>query len=377
MKKIILLLIASLACVCAQAQWDADKIQVSGTSVSRAGEKALVSFSADIAPRAVKSNRTLAYLPVITDGEYQVELPAILISGKRAQKKVQRYEWVSGRVIDYQYTVSAQAGDVFRYRASVPYQPWMEGADLMLEGLEWGCCSAESSPNVLLASGILPGQPKVEAPIVVVEPAPEPVPAPQTTGDTMAETFSFVIPASEWNENEPVYDEDREKALIVYYRQGRNVIEPGYGENRMILTNLVAAVNTIVESADSDVERIVVAGFASPEGAFEVNDRLAWNRAVSVKSYILENTEIGADRITLYNGSEDWRGLRALVAGSAMPEKLQVLNIIDNVPLGEGSKQRLNEIKRLNGGSTYQYLLDHYFPKLRNGAFIRVYYRNK
>lgn len=379
MKKIsILLLILVCSGYAARAQALPGMADLSSVEILRDGDQADVSFRIEAPARIVKGKYTLALLPVITDGEYRVSLPAVIIPGKRAEKSQVRYGWVSGREIETTRSVTLRPGTAMNYSASVEMQPWMENATLVLENMSWGCCSSETGPVRTLAENILPPEPVEETYIEIVE-YPE-VPGPQTTGDTLALTFRFVIPESEWNADEPIYDDDREKALIVYYQQNSSTIHSGYGTNQLILTNLLAAVNSITGSPDSEVSRIIVAGFASPEGAYTYNDRLAWERAVSVKEYIMKNTTVPDAMISLYNGSEDWSGLRALVAASEIADKAQVLKIIDTVPAlsADGQqKLRLQRLQQLNGGATYRYLYDNFFPRLRNGAFIRVYYRNR
>jgi hypothetical protein len=83
--------------------------------------------------------------------------------------------------------------------------------------------------------------------------------------------------------------------------------------------------------------------------------------------------------ILLHNGSVDWRGLRVMVERSSLLEKREIISIIDNTPIWDSRRQvgRLGELMKLNGGRTYRYLLNEYFPHLRSGAFIRAYYRNE
>jgi len=94
----------------------------------------------------------------------------------------------------------------------------------------------------------------------------------------------------------------------------------------------------------------------------------------------MKNAPIKSSDIILYNGSEDWRGLRALVAASNLYDKAEILRIIDSVPIvsSDGKqKERLQQLKELNGGVSYRYMEGNFYPLLRNGAYIRVYYDNK
>lgn len=372
----ILLAILICAGFSARAQYADGKIDVSGARVILAGDKVVVTFSVATSRRSVKSNEAVGIQPVITDGEYRVSLPAAIVQGRRAEISRARYEWGTGTSIDDSEAMVFLPGDVFQYRGAVDFQPWMEGADLTLESLAWGCNLSNSYQPERLLANVLPGQPKAE-PVMPVAPA-EIVSKP-TTGDTLARSFPFVLRGT-GEVNEEDINSNREHALIVYYRLNRNDIEENFSGNRLVLNNLLAAVRTIMSSNDSRVSRIIVAGFASPEGPLERNEHLAWNRALSVKDYVVRNTGIADDLIAMYNGAEDWYGLRLFVEASDLYDKARILQIIDNVPaLSEDgrSKPRLEELQALDGGRTYRYLLENYFPKLRNGAFIQVYYDDK
>jgi hypothetical protein len=68
-----------------------------------------------------------------------------------------------------------------------------------------------------------------------------------------------------------------------------------------------------------------------------------------------------------------------MVAESDLYDKAEILRIIDTVPLFSVDgrrKERIQQLKELNGGISYRYMLEHFFPLLRNSAFIRIYYSN-
>ncbi len=176
-----------------------------------------------------------------------------------------------------------------------------------------------------------------------------------------------------------IYDDERENGLEIYFPLAKYEIRLDYLDNAYNLNNLIGCIEMIASSPDSRVARIVVAGFASPEGTFAVNDRLAFERAVSLKKYIIDNTVIGDDRVAVFNGSVDWRGLRARIVRGTLPERDAVIRIIDQVPVvgGAGEPGRLEELRRMNSGRTYRYLQAEHFPYLRSGAFIKVFYENK
>ena len=338
-----------------------------------------VSFTAHIDHQSVKRNHTLVFAPVLTDGEFSVSLPPVVVEGKGARTAEARREWTSGTVARYDGAVYAESGSTVNYTASVPTQYWMNGATLKLERVLGGCTSYNRLADDALVRDLALWR--------TVEPEPEITPVPEsawvpvTVADSLSLAFSFILPETEYDETDPfkIYDDERENSLIVYFQVAKYDIVRGYMDNEHTLRNLVTAINMILSAPDSEVKHIVVAGFASPEGSFEQNNRLAFERAVSVKEYIMQSTGMADAKIKVYNGSEDWRGLRAMVVKSSLPEKRQIIEILDHAPVvgAGGQESRLTQLRQLNGGRTYNYLLNEYFPYLRNGAFIKVYYRNR
>jgi outer membrane protein OmpA-like peptidoglycan-associated protein len=319
----------------------------------------------------------VVYAPVITDGINRVSLPAVVVQGRRAEVAWQRHEWAAGTENRYPEAYYTENGAEVDYRAEVPFQPWMHDARIEVGTVMAGCGDSFIGRSIW-ARRILPAPPRPEPRPA----APEPVLPEPTLAETLARTFPFVLPASEFDPNEPIrfYDDERDNALTVYYRINRYDIEAEYADNRQTLINLLAAIQAIQASGTARVERVVVAGFASPEGPFAFNDRLAWERAVSVKKYILDNGSMTDRAITVFNGSADWRGLRRLVEqDDQVPGQREVLELLDSRPKQDVGAQagHMNRLRTLHGGRTYRYLADRIFPLLRNGTFIRVYFDPK
>jgi hypothetical protein len=124
---------------------------------------------------------------------------------------------------------------------------------------------------------------------------------------------------------------------------------------------------------------IVIAGFASPEGSPELNDRLALDRAVAVKEFMMDNSSVEGRSIRIFNGGTDWAGLKKLVEESDIYRKQRIVDIIENTPVWDSRRGvgRRGELMRLDGGDPYRYMLTNFFPQLRQAAYIRVYYESK
>lgn len=337
-----------------------------------------LSFSVDVPKRALKNGQVMILLPVITDGQHKVSASPVIVYGKGAQVTGQRYEWVSGEKLDTAGAVFAGPGSSVTCHPEVPYQEWMSGSELVVEQVLFGCGSVLKESSDLLSADLLSREEPEQTEEVEAEESQGFVPV--SMADTLSLAFPFILPESEFDPDEPIriYDDERENSMTVYYPLNNMEIISEYMDNEHTLTNLTAAIQMIAESENSRVKYVVVAGFSSPEGSFEVNDRLAWERAISVKEYIMDHTGVPGEKILPYNGSVDWRGLRAYVAASEMPEKEQVLYVLDHTPMQheQHHNKRVAELRKLNGGETYKYMAGEFFPRLRNGAFIKVYYEN-
>uniref|UniRef100_S0DE84 DUF3868 domain-containing protein n=1 Tax=termite gut metagenome TaxID=433724 RepID=S0DE84_9ZZZZ len=388
MKRTIILTITFAAFALA-ASAQTGKISVSGQRAVVDGDRVSVSFDASVAQRAVRSGHTLVYRPYLTDGRSRWTLPEIVVQSRRARIAQQRHAWISGKQTTYDNPVYARNGERLQYTASASWQPWMDGARLAAEAIDMGCCGSSNDGSVTLAENLTLGERRLrsgagpvtgsgtETVIVLVD---KPANEPKTTGDVLATTESYVLPVSEFDRNFPqvMFDDDREDALRVYFDVNSAVLDPfGHG-NAGVMRRLLAAIRKLQTSPDSRVAQIVVAGFASPEGSFDLNDRLAYNRAAALKKYIGENSGVADERIHIYNGAEDWQGLRTMVEDSDMPNRDRVTDIIDLVPIhNPHGESRERALMKLDGGRTYRYMLRNFFPELRKAAYIKVFYENK
>lgn len=372
MKKILLLIIHILAFGSLSAQ-ETGNVHISDLTIDKEGENVVVSFTAGIDKKAAPRGTVLVYAPVITNGEYKVSLPPVVVQGRGARRAWERAAWISGETVNHPDAVYAGNGSDTKYIATVPFQLWMYGSRIEAETITAGCCDVTHGISAMAANVL---------PVPLPEPEPEPVEPEKTVAEVLSETFSFVLPASDFDPAEPIkfYDDERDNALTIYFKINNYDIDAEYAGNEQTLINLIASIELIETSADVYVDRVVVAGFASPEGPFELNDRLAWERAVSVKEYIMKNTGMDDRTITLFNGSADWRGLRLLVSSDGnMPDREKVLYIIDNYPVWDSKTQtgRMTMIRNLSAGKTYGYMTENILPRLRNGTFIRVYFDDK
>jgi Flp pilus assembly protein TadD len=120
-----------------------------------------------------------------------------------------------------------------------------------------------------------------------------------------------------------------------------------------------------VENAASTPNQSVdleISSYASPEGGYELNEKLAANRENNTKQYLakeLQKLNINTSVTTRYT-AEDWEGFKELVEKSNMQDKELILRVLS---MYADSEQREREIKNIS--AVYSTLAEEILPQLR------------
>ena len=349
MKKILIIILTMLTITTIEAATNPEAVDIEDIGITRSDGLVSVIFTINTGRRVTKKDYNLVVNPILENGRNRIQLPSVVILGKRADITQKRHSLNSDNYNKNHYTMTND--QTLRYETRVPYEAWMSGSRLIFEGISVGCCSSKEVLLGMVAENLLPTP--VEVPPVEI---PQPVQYP-----------AFVLPISQYTEG--LFD--RTGAISVHFRQGKTDIDPWLFNNDWSLSQILSAVRELQSSNVHRVVRIVIAGFASPEGSIAINHRLGHERGQVLKDYIVRNTGMSPNMINTYNGEVDWTGLREFVVNSDMPSKYRVLDIIDHT----SNVSRLNELQRL--GEPYQYMYRNYFPLLRQAAYIKIYYDNK
>lgn len=374
--KLILTALAALvlSAPCAGAQRPDSRRAVTVRDFELVQERALVTidFTLDVGSKATRSKNTLTVIPVLTagegDGRQSRELTPVVVWGRKAKILYDRRSIASphtARALEEPDVMIASNGGSIAYRVSFPFEEWMAGAELAIDGVYEGCCSADRRGLGVIAMGLM-----VPPEAFLVEET-EVIPGRAlTTGEKLAKIFPFVKPAG----SPPSRD-----GIIIYFHQGRHNIDQNYRNNRQKLIDILSVVEELRLSGDSSIEGVLIEGYASPEDTYDNNMGLSERRSNEVRKYIYDNSALDRSLVSIYRGGEDWEGLREMVAASDMPDREAVIDIIDRVPVWDSSRGigREGELMRLGGGAAYRFMYRYYFPELRNAAYITVYYKDK
>lgn len=114
-------------------------LRISDISTQQIGNRMDVSMAVDMSQLKIKSNHSLRVTPYLTDGREIIQMPAIIIDGRRRSI-------VHLRKSDEQFPSSdiyvrrlKNKEQVISYEYDMPYESWMQNAEFALRE-EWCAC---------------------------------------------------------------------------------------------------------------------------------------------------------------------------------------------------------------------------------------------
>ena len=159
----------------------------------------------------------------------------------------------------------------------------------------------------------------------------------------------------------------------IYYPVGKAELREDYMENAKTLQHI----QKYLEHS-SRIDSITIYSYASPEGPYQLNKRLATNRGKTIKNYLLKHLpahrSLSDHFIIIDPTAENWSGLRDLVFYQyPYANRDEVLAVLDRTDIGDERRKAL--LKRLDGGKSWEYMLKHLMPQLRYATWVTVWQR--
>lgn len=334
MKKILSILSAIAIALPALGNAD-DSSRVSALKVDRSTDRLLVNMNIDADDLGRKSNRESWLTPVLTqtaeDGTVNtLRLPAVLVGGRNRYYQALRHD--AG--------VPVYRGGVIPYAANVQWEPWMETAVLSLERRECGCCGQPESLTVTTVD-TFDFKPRVFRP-----------------------RFQYVRPTAEM-----IKQRELKGRAFIDFPVNRTEIYPDYRSNPRELAVIRATIDSVRLDPDVSVKAMTFKGYASPEGPYNNNVRLAKGRTESLKNYVQGLYHFDPSVITTSYEPEDWEGLRRFMETSGLENRQAILNVIDSDLAPDAKDQKL----RRDFPVQYAFLLKEVYPGLRHTDYTISY----
>lgn len=164
----------------------------------------------------------------------------------------------------------------------------------------------------------------------------------------------------------------------VYFRLGHRQYDPSFENNSSGMNPFVNEVKR--HNAASNIERITVRSYTSPDGSNAANERLSRNRCRTISEYLLNETGIDPSLIHTEAEGIAWDELTRMVEADAdVPYREEVLELLRTTPVWVfdddnrvvgGRKKSLMELR---GGVPYRWLYTNIFPALRNAVAVSLF----
>ena len=316
----------------------AQQVLQSGTvirnaEISRHRDSVTVSMQMDVTDTRIKSGGSLILAPRLSgaDGKGSAYVPPVELMGRKRRIYLQRNP-ETAYTSDEMYRViekKRKEKQLVEYTVTVPYASWMEHSRLQIVEDLCGCGKMESGNLNELAQADLSFRPRL----------------------------AYVVP-----EAEPVKARELSGKAFLDFRVNRTEIDPSYRQNPVELKRILASIDTVKNDRDFTVTEITIKGYASPEGSYAVNKRLAEGRTEALKKYIVDRYGFDKSVIRVESEPENWQGLVEYVSASSLSDKEQILDFIDNGPSDIDQKEKQ---MRTKFPASYSVLLNDCYPGLR------------
>ena len=321
---------------------------ITNQSLTEDKERVVVSFEVETDVKSIPANRKEILMPFIYNAKDTLWLETLEVYGKGRFKRERQENHLAG---DKDWQLSEKQvlkGDVYHYISSVPLKRWMKSTNLGIKRQMVGCNCEDELADQTIAEGIA----LFEEPLLPPRRIPE--------------TFTLVDATRQWD-----FGMDE---LEIIFKVSKIEIDSSVFNNEVTFGKILGAIDKIFANPKYKVDKIEIAGYASPEGRRSLNNWLAENRAKALINYIIEHRpqyNLTEDSFRLRNGEENWPGLRRHVLASNIEEKDQIVEIID-MDLPDDEKKL--KIKALDKGKVWNKMLKEVYPHLRCARYLAVFY---
>lgn len=333
MKKLLLTLSLAFFTALSYGQLKND-IRVDNAKLAKQGEEAVLTFDA-FSNKCVRRRQLMELSPVLKFNGQEVKASKFEVVGKGRARKLRRIEKRDGITPTAQrYGIKSKI--VYTYPTA--YSEKMVDSKLTIDRTVKKCKTK--------------ALPSIEVPLTI-DPSMRPAPV-------VKETPKVVIP------KEKKLDITLDDA--VSFKVGKSVLDMDMKNNKASADKIIAALKEIKDTKGAKITEITISGFASPEGSFELNNRLSQERAVSFMEAIIPAADLEKWMFKVEAGGENWAQLKTLIEGSTLKTKASLLKVIDST---EDQTARQGKLQSM---AAYNYIFKTFYPQLRNAGWVKIAY---
>lgn len=310
------------------------KIKVEKIVVERTDNNLVLNMDLNMDALELRANHRLVFTPMVKDNVNQVEMPQIVLNGRKQDISYRRigYKDYADDVISVRRKNNTP--QTFHYTAVVPYEAWMKNSNIEVAEDLCGC-------GDLLDQNIVPIH-KMRTPFM-----------------------PYLKPKAEG-----IKERHEEGRAFIDFPVDKITLYPNYRNNPRELDKIIQTINVVKNDKNTTITGITIHGFASPESPYSHNAYLAENRAKTLKDYVCQLLKLDDALFSVDFTPEDWDGLRRYVTDSELKYKTEILALIDDQTLDPDVKE--HRIKQ-KYPENYRFMLDTWYPALRHSDYVVTY----
>lgn len=347
-----ILSISAAAAIAAQASWafdmraDSTTINLSdiNVAVNEATRRLSIDIDLDLARFNLSRDREMTLTPVLmaagrTDS---LELETITVAGRNLWYHYLRNNFLEGG--DAPIFRAGKPGKA-HYSRTVDLEPWMERSTVEMRVSTANCCDKPLPMPGPSDNGMVP--------LAAIDVARPPLDIP----------FVFAPPVDAGPVTKSI-----EGSAFVTFVVNRTELKENYMNNRHELDKIINSIEYVRRDPDATITHVHIKGFASPEGPYNNNVRLAMGRTETLRRYVRDLYSFPDTTVTSDYEPEDWAGLRKYITDSMqfdISHRPEILAIIDG-PLAPDPR---NSAIQTRYPEDYAIILKDIYPWLRHSDY--------
>ena len=303
-----------------------EQVSVNPSPLAVVGNQVEAEITGTFPVKKFAKNAVLTITPVLKYEGGEALAQSVVYVGEKAKENGQ--------------TVSYKEGGKYTQVATFDYVPAMAKSELYLRFVARTGNKEVALPDVKVADGVISTAKLVVATAEEVK--------PQITADK----FQRII-------------QEVQEADIRFLIQQTTLRNSELKSQEM--KDLHAAIKEADQAENKAINKIEVAGYASPDGTMDLNNKLADARQAKAEKYLqkqLKKAKVAAD-IESNVTAEDWEGFQKAMEASNIQDKELVLRVLS---MYTDPEEREAQIKNLS--AVYKSIADEVLPALRRSRLI-------
>lgn len=310
--------------------------KITNIDAARTDNNLFVTMDIDMSEVKLTSNQELVVTPVVYSKTDSLCLQELIFAGRNRY-----YNNIRNGNDNYPYLFRAGDKAKTNYQVTVPYRTWMNNSDIKFNYAVRSCCGEN-----------------------IANPAPRNIAELNMEPEVFAAEYAYIPPKVEVDK----YRDEKGEAFVDFI-VNKTDINPTYRNNTVELGKIIGTIDKVRNDKDVTITGINIHGYASPEGPYNNNIRLAKGRTEALKQYVLKLYNFDDKLISTDYTPEDWEGLRKYVENSTITNRQGILDIINSNLEPDAKNTRI----QTTYPNEYAFLLKNEYPALRHSDYVVTY----